>query len=207
MTPLSGHQWVVVLQISLPVILLDEALKYLSRNHMDGEWEAPGPLPCSSPACLPACLCCGAAVATSAWVPQMVPAPAYLFVQWTCSWVTKLRTGRGSGGCDMRCLGVLRCRGLAGLPTGTLLRGTLPCSPHSPPPHSLPGHCAFPLTLASDPSALACLYPGILRTVSQAWSGQPLTTSRTPDHTGMASLVSPCGWVQGEGLPSPRNGR
>lgn len=47
-TPLSGHQWVVVLQISLPVILLDEALKYLSRNHMDGEWEAP-----SSPA-LPA---------------------------------------------------------------------------------------------------------------------------------------------------------
>ncbi|XP_006922470.1 sarcoplasmic/endoplasmic reticulum calcium ATPase 3 [Pteropus alecto] len=36
-TPLSGHQWVVVLQISLPVILLDEALKYLSRNHIDEE--------------------------------------------------------------------------------------------------------------------------------------------------------------------------
>lgn len=36
-TPLSGRQWVVVLQISLPVILLDEALKYLSRNHIDGE--------------------------------------------------------------------------------------------------------------------------------------------------------------------------
>ncbi|PNJ22654.1 ATP2A3 isoform 10, partial [Pongo abelii] len=35
-TPLSGRQWVVVLQISLPVILLDEALKYLSRNHMHG---------------------------------------------------------------------------------------------------------------------------------------------------------------------------
>uniref|UniRef100_A0A286Y5E1 Calcium-transporting ATPase n=1 Tax=Cavia porcellus TaxID=10141 RepID=A0A286Y5E1_CAVPO len=35
-TPLSGRQWVVVLQISLPVILLDEALKYLSRNHVDG---------------------------------------------------------------------------------------------------------------------------------------------------------------------------
>uniref|UniRef100_A0A2I3HW55 Calcium-transporting ATPase n=1 Tax=Nomascus leucogenys TaxID=61853 RepID=A0A2I3HW55_NOMLE len=64
-TPLSGRQWVVVLQISLPVILLDEALKYLSRNHMH-----------------------------------------------------------------------------------------------------------------------ACLYPGILRTVSQAWSRQPLTTSWTPDHTG-----------------------
>uniref|UniRef100_A0A8C9GDZ5 Cation-transporting P-type ATPase C-terminal domain-containing protein n=1 Tax=Piliocolobus tephrosceles TaxID=591936 RepID=A0A8C9GDZ5_9PRIM len=40
-TPLSGRQWVVVLQISLPVILLDEAFKYLSRNHVDGEWEAP----------------------------------------------------------------------------------------------------------------------------------------------------------------------
>lgn len=36
-TPLSGYQWVVVLQISLPVILLDEAFKYLSRNHLDGE--------------------------------------------------------------------------------------------------------------------------------------------------------------------------
>nr|AAH16469.1 Atp2a3 protein [Mus musculus] len=35
-TPLSGRQWGVVLQMSLPVILLDEALKYLSRNHMDG---------------------------------------------------------------------------------------------------------------------------------------------------------------------------
>ncbi|XP_077021697.1 sarcoplasmic/endoplasmic reticulum calcium ATPase 3 [Tamandua tetradactyla] len=34
-TPLSGHQWVVVLQMSLPVILLDEALKYLSRHHTD----------------------------------------------------------------------------------------------------------------------------------------------------------------------------
>uniref|UniRef100_A0A8C0XGJ3 P-type Ca(2+) transporter n=1 Tax=Castor canadensis TaxID=51338 RepID=A0A8C0XGJ3_CASCN len=34
-TPLSGRQWVVVLQMSLPVILLDEALKYLSRNHVD----------------------------------------------------------------------------------------------------------------------------------------------------------------------------
>uniref|UniRef100_A0A8D0WIL7 P-type Ca(2+) transporter n=1 Tax=Sus scrofa TaxID=9823 RepID=A0A8D0WIL7_PIG len=36
-TPLSGRQWVVVLQISLPVILLDEALKYLSRKHVDEE--------------------------------------------------------------------------------------------------------------------------------------------------------------------------
>ncbi|XP_068765690.1 sarcoplasmic/endoplasmic reticulum calcium ATPase 3 isoform X3 [Struthio camelus] len=36
-TPLSWPQWVVVLKISLPVILLDEGLKYLSRNHLDGE--------------------------------------------------------------------------------------------------------------------------------------------------------------------------
>uniref|UniRef100_A0A8B9UXS1 Calcium-transporting ATPase n=1 Tax=Anas zonorhyncha TaxID=75864 RepID=A0A8B9UXS1_9AVES len=34
-TPLSWPQWVVVLKISLPVILLDEGLKYLSRNHLD----------------------------------------------------------------------------------------------------------------------------------------------------------------------------
>ncbi|XP_066835568.1 sarcoplasmic/endoplasmic reticulum calcium ATPase 3 isoform X3 [Anser cygnoides] len=36
-TPLSWPQWVVVLKISLPVILLDEGLKYLSRNHLDGD--------------------------------------------------------------------------------------------------------------------------------------------------------------------------
>ncbi|XP_006761564.1 PREDICTED: sarcoplasmic/endoplasmic reticulum calcium ATPase 3 [Myotis davidii] len=36
-TPLSGRQWGVVLQISLPVILLDEALKYLSRHHEEKE--------------------------------------------------------------------------------------------------------------------------------------------------------------------------
>ncbi|XP_067166075.1 sarcoplasmic/endoplasmic reticulum calcium ATPase 3 isoform X1 [Apteryx mantelli] len=39
-TPLSWPQWVVVLKISLPVILLDEGLKYLSRNHLD----APSPV-------------------------------------------------------------------------------------------------------------------------------------------------------------------
>lgn len=49
MTPLSGRQWGVVLQISLPVILLDEALKYLSRYHVDGEWEPSTPsLPTSA---------------------------------------------------------------------------------------------------------------------------------------------------------------
>uniref|UniRef100_A0A2K5DND9 P-type Ca(2+) transporter n=1 Tax=Aotus nancymaae TaxID=37293 RepID=A0A2K5DND9_AOTNA len=41
-TPLSGRQWVVVLQISLPVILLDEALKYLSRKHVDVACLCPG---------------------------------------------------------------------------------------------------------------------------------------------------------------------
>ncbi|PKK23649.1 ATPase, Ca++ transporting, ubiquitous, transcript variant X1 [Columba livia] len=35
-TPLNWPQWVVVMKISLPVILLDEGLKYLSRNHLDG---------------------------------------------------------------------------------------------------------------------------------------------------------------------------
>ncbi|XP_064893219.1 sarcoplasmic/endoplasmic reticulum calcium ATPase 3 isoform X3 [Columba livia] len=36
-TPLNWPQWVVVMKISLPVILLDEGLKYLSRNHLDEE--------------------------------------------------------------------------------------------------------------------------------------------------------------------------
>ena len=54
-TPLNGRQWVAVLQISLPVILLDEALKYLSRTHVDGEWrpQTPHRLSCSPPPRLP----------------------------------------------------------------------------------------------------------------------------------------------------------
>uniref|UniRef100_A0A674AN06 Calcium-transporting ATPase n=1 Tax=Salmo trutta TaxID=8032 RepID=A0A674AN06_SALTR len=36
-TPLTWCQWIVVLKISFPVILLDEALKYISRNHLDEE--------------------------------------------------------------------------------------------------------------------------------------------------------------------------
>ncbi|TMS14266.1 Sarcoplasmic/endoplasmic reticulum calcium ATPase 3 [Larimichthys crocea] len=36
-TPLHWSQWIVVLKISIPVILLDEALKYMSRNHLDGD--------------------------------------------------------------------------------------------------------------------------------------------------------------------------
>ncbi|XP_077152609.1 sarcoplasmic/endoplasmic reticulum calcium ATPase 3 isoform X2 [Ranitomeya variabilis] len=35
-TPLSCTQWLVVMKISLPVILLDEGLKYISRHHLDG---------------------------------------------------------------------------------------------------------------------------------------------------------------------------
>ncbi|XP_038669546.1 sarcoplasmic/endoplasmic reticulum calcium ATPase 2 isoform X2 [Scyliorhinus canicula] len=36
-TALNWPQWVVVLKISLPVILLDETLKYISRNYIEGE--------------------------------------------------------------------------------------------------------------------------------------------------------------------------
>ncbi|XP_026854404.2 sarcoplasmic/endoplasmic reticulum calcium ATPase 3 isoform X3 [Electrophorus electricus] len=38
-TPLCWSQWIVVLKISIPVILLDEALKYISRHHLEGEEE------------------------------------------------------------------------------------------------------------------------------------------------------------------------
>ncbi|XP_016310596.1 sarcoplasmic/endoplasmic reticulum calcium ATPase 2-like isoform X2 [Sinocyclocheilus anshuiensis] len=34
-TPLHYSQWIVVLKISIPVILLDEALKYISRHHLE----------------------------------------------------------------------------------------------------------------------------------------------------------------------------
>uniref|UniRef100_A0A673H3P2 Calcium-transporting ATPase n=1 Tax=Sinocyclocheilus rhinocerous TaxID=307959 RepID=A0A673H3P2_9TELE len=35
-TPLHYSQWIIVLKISIPVILLDEALKYISRHHLEG---------------------------------------------------------------------------------------------------------------------------------------------------------------------------
>lgn len=35
-TALDWHQWVMVLKISLPVILVDESLKFLSRNYIEG---------------------------------------------------------------------------------------------------------------------------------------------------------------------------
>uniref|UniRef100_A0A8C9XIB9 Calcium-transporting ATPase n=1 Tax=Sander lucioperca TaxID=283035 RepID=A0A8C9XIB9_SANLU len=43
-TPLRLSQWIVVLKISFPVILLDEALKYISRNHLEGTLSIFGPL-------------------------------------------------------------------------------------------------------------------------------------------------------------------
>uniref|UniRef100_A0A8B9ZJF2 Calcium-transporting ATPase n=1 Tax=Anas platyrhynchos TaxID=8839 RepID=A0A8B9ZJF2_ANAPL len=52
-TPLSWPQWVVVLKISLPVILLDEGLKYLSRNHLDGAGGPSTSSPCSKAFCPP----------------------------------------------------------------------------------------------------------------------------------------------------------
>lgn len=35
--PLTTAQWMAVLKISLPVVLLDESLKFLARNYTDGE--------------------------------------------------------------------------------------------------------------------------------------------------------------------------
>ena len=34
-TPLDVAQWVIVVKISLPVILLDEVLKFVSRNYLE----------------------------------------------------------------------------------------------------------------------------------------------------------------------------
>lgn len=34
--PLSLDEWLAVLKISLPVVLLDETLKFISRNYVDG---------------------------------------------------------------------------------------------------------------------------------------------------------------------------
>ncbi|KAI5615546.1 sarcoplasmic/endoplasmic reticulum calcium ATPase 3 isoform X1 [Silurus asotus] len=39
-TPLCCSQWIVVLKISFPVMLLDEALKYFSRHHLEGTVDA-----------------------------------------------------------------------------------------------------------------------------------------------------------------------
>jgi len=36
-SPLSFDQWMVVLKFSLPVLLVDEALKFIARNYTDVE--------------------------------------------------------------------------------------------------------------------------------------------------------------------------
>ena len=36
-TPLSIAQWITVMKFSLPVILLDEGLKWVARNYADGK--------------------------------------------------------------------------------------------------------------------------------------------------------------------------
>ena len=36
-TPLSVAQWVTVMKFSLPVILLDELLKWVARNYSEGK--------------------------------------------------------------------------------------------------------------------------------------------------------------------------
>ena len=38
-TPLSFEQWITVMKFSLPVILLDELLKFVARNYTDGKQE------------------------------------------------------------------------------------------------------------------------------------------------------------------------
>jgi len=40
--PLNGEEWWVVLKFSIPVLLLDEALKFIARKYIDGNknpWE------------------------------------------------------------------------------------------------------------------------------------------------------------------------
>ena len=41
---LSVDQWIVVLKFSMPVLLLDEALKFVARNYTDGKSLVPNML-------------------------------------------------------------------------------------------------------------------------------------------------------------------
>lgn len=36
-TPLTGEEWVTVMKFSIPVVLLDETLKFIARKVTDGE--------------------------------------------------------------------------------------------------------------------------------------------------------------------------
>lgn len=52
-TPLNVTQWLMVLKISLPVILMDETLKFVARNYLEPGKECvqPATKPCSFSAC------------------------------------------------------------------------------------------------------------------------------------------------------------
>lgn len=52
-TPLNLTQWLMVLKMSLPVILLDEFLKFAARNYLEPGKELEKP---SSSSCLSACM-------------------------------------------------------------------------------------------------------------------------------------------------------
>ena len=36
-TPLNGEEWIAVMKISFPVILIDETLKFIARKFADGK--------------------------------------------------------------------------------------------------------------------------------------------------------------------------
>jgi Ca2+ transporting ATPase len=36
-TPLNGEEWITVMKFSIPVVLLDETLKFVARKITDGE--------------------------------------------------------------------------------------------------------------------------------------------------------------------------
>jgi Ca2+ transporting ATPase len=38
--PLGWEEWAAVMKISLPVVIIDESLKFLSRNYIDGKYKA-----------------------------------------------------------------------------------------------------------------------------------------------------------------------
>lgn len=52
-TPLNLTQWLMVLKMSLPVILMDETLKFVARNYLEPGKECvqPATKPCSFSAC------------------------------------------------------------------------------------------------------------------------------------------------------------
>lgn len=44
LTHLNTEQWVMVLKLSFPVILIDEVLKFVARTYLEGEFSVRGPL-------------------------------------------------------------------------------------------------------------------------------------------------------------------